>query len=99
MAMLFWGTARILTEVTFKVQPSTGALSYDWGSLSACIAALCLLLCLACVFWACLPMTSPVPTADEAAGPDGPAEWAAQQEESASERIKHLIEDRDAQAD
>ena len=54
MAMLFWGIARILTEITFKTDGFSGKLRYEWGSLSACAAAASLFLCLFCVFWACL---------------------------------------------
>lgn len=55
LSMIFWGTSRILTELTFKVEVTTGSLQYDWGSLMACSAAGCLFLCLFCIFLACLP--------------------------------------------
>lgn len=95
-AMVFWGSSRILTELTFKMEVTTGNLRYDWGSLTSCIAVVCLFLCLLCVFLACLPARRCVSREEVDDGsedssssstPPGPAE-------SASERLEKLVDER-----
>lgn len=91
-AMVFWGSSRILTELTFRPEAATGNLRYDWGSLTSCMAAACLLLCLLCVFLACLPRRAlPRPRAD--GGSDGSGAPSTPPE-PASERLKKLVDER-----
>jgi len=96
IAMIFWASSRILTELTFKLEIPTGDLRYEWGSLSACLAAVCLFLCLLCVFLACLPSRRHLSSRHAAAEPDGsvvallpPGEEA----QDASERLKKLVDE------
>jgi len=52
LSILFWGAARLLMELNFKVEP-TGELKYDWASVASCTAAACLVACVLCICWAC----------------------------------------------
>ncbi len=93
-AMIMWGTARLLTEMSFKLQPSTGQLAYDWGSISATVAAACLFLCLLLTFCACWRRRPGLGHASQSAGPEQEAtETRDDSRQDPSERIKKLMED------
>jgi len=94
-AMVFWGSSRILTELTFKMEPMTGNLRYDWGSLTSCIAAVCLFLCLLCMFLACLPARRPGsrPRAGGGSHDSGSPSPSPDRDEDASERLKELVDE------
>lgn len=95
-AIILWGGTRILTELTFKTESMTGQMRYDWGSLTSCAAAVCIFLCLFCIFVACLPRRRSVPQSragDGSEQPGSPAS-AAGSDADLSERLRDLVEDR-----
>ncbi|MBT3378107.1 MAG: hypothetical protein HN742_33745 [Lentisphaerae bacterium] len=92
-AMLFWGVARLLTELTFKMEAMSGSITYDWGSVSACIAAVCLFGCLFSMFVACV---GPAASSPSPAGVEGTEATAAPETvplQTASERIRKLVDE------
>ena len=68
---------------------------YDWGSLTGVAAALGLVLCLFCLFWACYvrkPRNPPLPAAQEPTGAAGQKNSAA---ETPSVRLERLMNEKD----
>ena len=94
-AIILWGATRILTELTFKTEFMTGQLRYDWGSLTSCVAAVCLFLCLLCIFLACIPSRRPVSRRPgDGSDQPGSSSLAPGPSEDASERLRDLVGDR-----
>jgi len=93
-AMLFWGLARLLTELGYGFDATSGSFRYDWGSLSSYIAAACLFFCLFSMFIACTPRFFTAGKLSEdgvAQEQDAPSE--ASDPRTASERIRELVDE------
>lgn len=90
LAMLFWGAARILMELTFR--ETMAGTKYDWGSLTGVAAAVSLSLSLFCLFWACYVRRSHLrATAPTPGGAFAPMEPAAP--ETPSVRLERRFSD------
>ena len=92
MAIVFWGTARVLMEMNFRTEP-TGELKYNWASHASVVAAGCLVACLFCIFWACWRRHP-----RRKLGRISESEHSARQDETdsretPSDRIKRLVEE------
>ncbi len=96
LAIVFWGTARILMEINFRTEP-TGELKYDWASRASVIAAACLVACLFCLFWACWrrPVRRQV---GRPPSPDTPSPTTPIRQESPTDKLKRLVEEVDESA-
>lgn len=94
-AMVFWGVARLLTELTFKVEATSGSITYDWGSVSACIAAACLFFCLLSMFIACVAPLPPTRLPRNEVGQQEETSGETSSQRTASERIRELVAEDD----
>ncbi|NOY81215.1 MAG: hypothetical protein GXP31_09445 [Kiritimatiellaeota bacterium] len=98
LAIVFWGTARILMEINFATEP-TGEVKYDWASRAAVVAAACLVACLFCLFWACwrrpLRRPSSVGGGRPAVASDAPHTATTSRQESPTDKLKRLVEEVD----
>lgn len=86
LALMAWGAARILTEMNF-----TGT-DYHYGNLLSYGAALSLVGCLLFLFIACLRPRQPQDSDQEENG--ARTDSAEPDDESPSERLEHLMEER-----
>ena len=88
LALVFWGLTRLLTELTFR-----GDTSYEWGSRSACAAAVCLFLCLSSMYWACARPLVPAHPRDSHTSDKPDAQTPPPPQKDPSERIRELIDE------